>query len=80
MLAYLDEHWDAASDQEREVFEELLDMQEPALYAQITGKTPAGVPAASNDPHHTHTEVRYQAVIDKISASLVRNNTSRPAT
>ena len=80
MLAYLEEHWDSASEDERAVFEELLELQEPVLYACVTGKTPAGVPAASNDPHHMHTEVRYQPVIDKISASLVSRNSTRPAT
>lgn len=80
MLAYLEEHWDTASENERGVFEELLDLQEPVLYACVTGKTPAGVPAASNDPHHKHTEVRYKPVIDKISASLVSRNTHSPAT
>ncbi len=80
MLAYLEEHWDSAGEEERGIFEELLDLQEPVLYACVTGKTPAGVPAASNDPHHKHTEVRYQAVIDKISTSLVSRNTKAPAT
>ncbi len=80
MLAYLDDHWDEASADERAVFEELLDLQEPTLYAFVTGRTPAGVPAASNDPHHKHMEVRYQPVIDKISATLVRRNSGRPIT
>lgn len=80
MLAYLDDHWDAAPETEREVFEELLDLQEPTLYACITGKSPAGIAPASNDPRHAHTEVRYQGIIDKISASLVNRNANGPAT
>lgn len=57
MLAYLEHHWDGASAEERAVFEELLDHNEPALYALVTGQD---------------TEVRYQPIVDKIARTLGR--------
>ena|GEM_PF-506801 len=65
MLAYLDHSWDDASPEERAVFEELLDHQEPALYALVTGKD---------------TEVRYQAIIDKIARTLGGEDAPAPST
>ena len=55
MLAYLDHHFDAATEGERHVFEELLDKQEPELYALVCGQ---------------RDEPRYRPVIDKIAATL----------
>lgn len=55
MLAYLDHHFDAATEGERHVFEELLDEQEPELYALVCGQ---------------RDEPRYRPVIDKIAATL----------
>ena len=55
MLAYLDHHWDAATEGERHVFEQLLGHQEPELYELVCGKR--------DDP-------RYRPVLDKIAATL----------
>ena len=65
MLAYLEYSWDQASPEERALFEELLDHQEPALYALVTGKD---------------TEVRYQAIIDKIARTLGGDDAPAPRT
>ena len=65
MLAYLNHSWDDASPEERALFEELLDHQEPTLYALVTGKD---------------TEVRYQAIIDKIARTLGGDDAPAPST
>lgn len=55
MLAYLDHHWDAATEGERHAFEELLDHQEPELYELVCGK---------------RDDARYRTVLDKIARTL----------
>ena len=55
MLAYVDHHYGAATDGERQRFEELLDWQDPELYALLCGK--------SKDAH-------YELIIVKIKQSL----------
>lgn len=55
MRAYLDNHYQQASSEERSLFEELQDMQDPELFRLISGKA---------------REARYQTIIDKMSDSL----------
>ena len=55
MLAYLDHHWDAATEGERHVFEQLLEHQEPELYELVCG--------VRDDP-------RFRVVLDKIASTL----------
>lgn len=55
MLAYLEHHYDNATDSERNDFEALLDLQEPELYGLVCGKD---------------KDERYQPIIDKIAATL----------
>jgi len=55
-LGYLDKHYDSATEAERQVFEMLLELQEPELYSLISGKD---------------KDARYQTIIDKIRDSLV---------
>lgn len=55
MRAYLDNHYESAPDEERDLFEELQEMQDPELYRLISGKA---------------REARYQFIIDKMSASM----------
>lgn len=55
MLAYVDHHYDAATDGERRRFEELLDWQDPELYALLCGKSKDAV---------------YQPIIEKITRAL----------
>ncbi len=55
MLAYLDHHWDAATEGERHDFEQLLDHQEPELYELVCGKR--------DDP-------RYRDILGKIARTL----------
>ena len=38
MLGYLERHYDQASAAEREAFEALIEIQDPQLYAYVTGK------------------------------------------
>ena len=39
LAGYLDRYYDAASEQERRIFTDLLDLQDPELYAYIIGRT-----------------------------------------
>lgn len=55
MCAYLDNHYQGASPEERALFEELQEMQDPELFRLISGKA---------------KEARYQHIIDKMSVSL----------
>ena len=55
MSAYLDNHYEIASIQEREDFVSLLDLQDPELYQLVTGKA---------------KEARYQNIVDKMSATM----------
>lgn len=55
MSAYLDNHYVNASEQEREDFIALLDLQDPELYQLVTGKA---------------KEARYQSIVDKMSATM----------
>jgi len=55
MRAYLDNHYESASIQEREDFIALQDLQDPELYQLITGKA---------------KEARYQNIVDKMSATM----------
>lgn len=38
MLRYLDHHYDAASEAERQAFIALLDVQDPQLWSWVTGR------------------------------------------
>lgn len=38
MLRYLDHHYDAASQAERQAFIDLLDVQDPQLWSWVTGR------------------------------------------
>lgn len=55
MLAYLENHYAQASQDERADFESLQEMQDPELFRLVSGKA---------------REARYQTIIDKISQSL----------
>ena len=55
MRAYLDHHFDDATDGEREAFGELLEMQDPELYRHVCGKD---------------RDERYAAIVDKIARTL----------
>jgi succinate dehydrogenase flavin-adding protein (antitoxin of CptAB toxin-antitoxin module) len=55
MLAYLEHHYDNATDSERYDFEALLDWQEPELYGLVCGRD---------------KDERYQPIIDKIATTL----------
>lgn len=55
MRAYLDNHYEPASSEEQALFEELQQLQDPELYKLISGKA---------------REVRYQTIIDKMSATM----------
>lgn len=55
MLAYLDNHYEHASSDERAIFEQLQEMQDPELFKLVSGKA---------------REARYQIVLDKITATL----------
>jgi antitoxin CptB len=57
MRAYLDDHYESASVQEREHFVTFLDLQDPELYQLVTGKA---------------KEARYQNIVDKMSATMAR--------
>ncbi len=62
MRAYLDNHYEPAEHDERALFEELQQMQDPELYKLISGKA---------------KEARYQIIIDKMSVTLSSNMASR---
>ncbi|MFK7852735.1 MAG: succinate dehydrogenase assembly factor 2 [Granulosicoccus sp.] len=55
MLAYLDNHYEHASSDERAIFEQLQELQDPELFKLVSGKA---------------REARYQIVLDKITATL----------
>lgn len=55
MLAYLDNHYEQASEDERADFIALQEVQDPELFRLVSGKA---------------REARYQNILDKISASL----------
>ena len=55
MRAYLDNHYDSASADERTLFENLQDMQDPELYQLVSGKA---------------KEAQYQNILDKMSATM----------
>ncbi len=55
MRAYLDNHYEQASAEERACFEQLQEMQDPELFKLISGKA---------------REARYQHIIDKMSATM----------
>ena len=55
MLAYLENHYMQASDEERADFEALQEMQDPELFRLVSGKA---------------TEARYQTILEKIAQSL----------
>lgn len=55
MCAYLDHHYLDASAEERNLFEELQEMQDPELFKLISGKA---------------KEARYQNIIDKMSSTM----------
>lgn len=59
MRAYLDNHYQAASDEERALFVELQDMQDPELFRLISGKA---------------REARYQHIIDKMADAMAGRN------
>lgn len=55
MRAYLDNHYERATDEERLMFEELQEMQDPELFQLVSGKA---------------KEARYQNILDKMSATM----------
>ena len=55
MSAYLDNHYDDATDGERTDFEELLGLQDPELYSIVCGR---------------HRDERFVPIIDKITRTL----------
>ena len=55
MRAYLDNHYEGASAEERALFVELQEMQDPELFGLISGKA---------------REARYQHIIDKMSEAM----------
>jgi len=55
MLAYLDNHYAQASLDERAIFVQLQELQDPELFRLVSGKA---------------KEARYQIVLDKITATL----------
>lgn len=55
MLAYLDNHYEHASVDERAMFEQLQEVQDPELFRLVSGKA---------------KEARYQIILDKITATL----------
>ena len=55
MLAYLDNHYEHASIDERATFEQLQELQDPELFRLVSGKA---------------KEARYQIVLDKITTTL----------
>ncbi|MBX2837750.1 MAG: succinate dehydrogenase assembly factor 2 [Gammaproteobacteria bacterium] len=55
MLAYIDHHFDSATKPERELFVELLSLQDPTLFRLITGKD---------------TDEHFQPLVDKITQTL----------
>ena len=55
MRAYLDNHYEGASTEERQLFEELQEMQDPELFQLVSGKA---------------KEARYQNILDKMSATM----------
>jgi len=55
MRAYLDNHYDDATEGEREDFEALLEMQDPELYRHVCGKD---------------RDERFGPIIDKIARTL----------
>ena len=55
MRAYLDNHYDDATDGERGDFEELLGLQDPELYAIVCGR---------------QRDERFEPIIDKITRTL----------
>ena len=55
MRAYLDHHYDDATDGERRSFEALLEMQDPELYRHVCGKD---------------RDERFAPIIDKIARTL----------
>ncbi|MFK7995305.1 MAG: succinate dehydrogenase assembly factor 2 [Granulosicoccus sp.] len=59
MLAYLNNHFEQASEEERADFVALQDLQDPELFRLVSGKA---------------KEARYQTILDKISASLSSTN------
>lgn len=59
MRGYLDNHYKQASPEEQARFVQLQEMQDPELFALITGKA---------------KEARYQSILDKMSATLAGRN------
>lgn len=59
MLAYLDNHYEHASEAERADFVALQEMQDPELFSLVSGKA---------------KEARYQTILDKITTSLGSKN------
>ena len=55
MRAYLDNHYEAAPAEERALFVELQEMQDPELFRLISGKA---------------REARYQRIIDKMADAM----------
>ncbi len=59
MLAYLDNHYNHASDSERQQYEELLDWQDPELFRLLFGMD---------------KDDRFKLIIDKIATTLGDQN------
>lgn len=55
MRCYLDNHYQQASAEEQELFEELQEMQDPELFKLVSGKA---------------REARYQIILDKMSTTM----------
>ena len=65
MRAYLDYHYDDATEGERADFEVLLTMQDPELYRHVCGK---------------ETDERYKRIMAKITATLGGEHSTLTAT
>jgi len=65
MRAYLDHHYDTATDGEREDFETLLEMQDPELYRHVCGRD---------------RDERFTPIIDKIAGTLGGDDRPVPRT
>ena len=55
MVAYIDNHYLEADDEERQRFEELVAFQDPELFQLMCGK---------------EKDARYQSIVDKIASTL----------
>ena len=73
MLAYLDNHYTDADDEEKQLFRELLDMPDPELMGLVSGRNaerPLNPQTREHLVSNTQVDDRYDAVIARIRATL----------